>query len=210
MQLNHPAVVESPAHVWFLAHLPEIQSRCRAAVARLRAERREEAAAEVTAAVFKAAVHAARKGMLDRVTPYYAVLFAVRQLRQGRRVAGYSSTDVTSEAAQIKGRAAVSPLPTGGVARTSASSGSLSDELADRRRHADPYEQARQNLDYPQILERERVSTKGRKLFEMLSAVRGRGQGKQIAQALNVSEARVCQLKRQLADALAKHDYAPA
>ena len=47
-------------------------------------------------------------------------------------------------------------------------------------------------------------------LFGLLSDVRGRGQGKQIAQALNVSEGRVCQLKRQLAEALARYAYAPA
>jgi hypothetical protein len=214
MQSSHSAVVESPAHAWFLGHLPEIRSRCRAALTRLRAESREEATAEVTAAVFKAAVHAARNGTLGRVTPYHAVAFAVRQFRQGRRVAGYSSTDVTSEAAQAKGRAKVSALPAGdgrdAGAPAGACRGSLSDELADRRRHADPYEQARQNLDYPQILERERVSAKAKALFGMLSAARGRGRGMQIARALNVSEGRVSQLKQQLAEALTKHEYAPA
>ena len=213
MQRNHPSVVESPAHIWFLNHLPEIRSRGHACLSRLRGDAYDEAMSEVVGSVFKGAVYAARSGNLERVTPYHAVRFAVKQFRQGRRLAGYSSTDVTAEAAQLKGRATVLPLPgadaTHGSNRKVSRAASLSEELADRRQHFNPFEQARQNLDYACILKQEHINKKARKVFRLLSAVRGLGQGREIAKVLGISPARVCQLKQQLADALAKHDYAP-
>src|SRR5438552_2962720 len=103
MQLKHSAVFQSPAHIWFLSNYEEIQSRTRACFSFLRVTDREEAVAEVIAVVFKASVLAANKGVLHRVTPYHAVRFAVLQYREGRRMAGYSSTDVMNEATTIKG-----------------------------------------------------------------------------------------------------------
>ena len=104
MQLLHPAVQVSPAHDWFMNNLSEIQHRSRAGFSRLHAEEREEAMAEVIGTVFQAGVNAAKRGVLHRITPRLAVIFAMRHYRQGRRLAGYSSTDVSSPATQIKGR----------------------------------------------------------------------------------------------------------
>ena len=64
-------------------------------------------------------------------------------------------------------------------------------------------------MDYAHILKREKVSAKAREVFRLLSAVHGCGQVKQIAQALKVSPGRVCQLKSELARALARHGYGP-
>jgi hypothetical protein len=213
MQLNNPPVNQSPAHVWFLKNLPEIRSRARACLVGLRADDREEAMAEVTAAVFKATVHASARGTLDRVTPYCAVVFAVCQYRQGRRMAGYTSTDVLSDAARVLQRVQVtsleSPVVTPRRSRFVECADTLAETLADRRMDGDPSEQARLNIDYPAIFAAEKVSRRARQLFRLLSEVRGWGCANRMAEILKVSPGRVSQLKKQLADALATHGYAP-
>lgn len=209
MQTVHKDVFTSPAHDWFLHNLDEIRSRATACLCRLRPEAREEAVAEVMAAVFCAAVRAARRGTLCRVTPFHAVVFATKQFRLGRRVAGTSSTDVTADATAAKRRVrlvsleSADPKGEGGVSVT------IAETLADRRIHEMPFDRTRQNLDYPYILRVERVGAKARKLFSLLSGVRGTGCGNRIAQALKVSPGRVSQLKALLARALASRGYAP-
>jgi hypothetical protein len=202
------AISQSPAHAWFMENLPEIQSRSRACLSRLPRHQREEAMAEVVGSVFKASVHAERNGVLARITPFHAVVYAVKHYRQGRRMAGYSSTDVMSEATQIKGRCKVVSLSS--VSETGDSPLTLSETLADRRQDNNPFEQVRKNLDYPAILRKEKVSRKARKIFSLVAADRSLGQGERIATALRMSPGRVCQLKTQLAEALAKYDYVPA
>jgi hypothetical protein len=203
------AISQSPAHTWFMQHLPEIQSRSRACVSRLPRHQRDDAMAEVVGSVFKASVHAERNGVLARITPFHAVVYAVKHYRQGRRMAGYSSTDVMAEATQIKGRCKVVSLAS--VPEESKDgSMTLAETLADRRQDNSPFEQVRQNMDYPSILRKERVSRKARKIFGLVATDRSTGQGERIAMALRMSPGRVCQLKSQLAEALAKHDYAPA
>ena len=200
----------SLAHSWFSKNLPEIQSRSRACLSHLRPEQREEAMSEVLGVVFKTCVNAHKRGVLGRVTPFHAVVFTVKQYRAGRRMAGYSSTDVTSEATQIKGRSKVVSLSS--VVDQDQETGCwlpLAKVLADRRQDNNPYEHVRQNLDYPSILRTERVSRKARKVFRMLAEVRGPGAGLMIAHDLKVSPGRVCQLKYELADALSRHDYGP-
>ena len=206
-----PSVVSrSPAHVWFAQNMPEIQSRARACLSHMRPEQREEATAEILGAVFKTSVNAAKRGMLGNITPFHAVVFALKQYRAGRRLAGTSSTDVLAESTQIKGRVKVVSLES--IAEHDKETGRplpLSEVLADRRQDNNPYEHARQDLDYPAILRTERVSRKARKVFRLLCEVRGQGAGLVIAHELRVSEGRVTQLKDQLADALARHDYGP-
>jgi hypothetical protein len=85
----------------------------------------------------------------------------------------------------------------------------LAETLADRHADQQPFEQARVNIDYPAIFRQERVSKKARQVFRMLSAVRGYGNGLEIAAALKISPGRVCQLKDELARALEKHGYRP-
>src|ERR1035438_690174 len=77
------ALLSSPAHAWFMNNLAEIQSRSRVRLKHLSGDRQEEALAEVVGAVFKASVHAHRRGVLDRITPFHAVNYAVRQFRVG-------------------------------------------------------------------------------------------------------------------------------
>lgn len=204
------AVFQSAAHHWFAQHLPEIQSRAKACLSHLRPEQREEATAEILGAIFKTCVNAEKRGTLNNVTPFHAVVFALKHYRAGRRIAGFSSTDVTSEAAQIKGRAKIVSINS--IAERDADTGRplpLSEVLADRRQSNNPYEHVRQNLDYPLILRKERVSRKARRVFHLLSQIRGHGAGQTIATELKVSPGRICQLKDELADALERHGYAP-
>ena len=204
MQMSNSKVDPFAAHDWFLNNLDEIRSRAGACLGRLRPEHREEAVAEVVAAVFCAAVRAARRGVLERVTPFHAVDYAVRQYWQGRRVAGTSSTDVVADATTAKRRVRVVSLESPDAEADAANANvTLAETLADRRVHDMPLEKVRQNLDYDYILRAEKVAAKARRLFSLLSAVRGKGCGNRIAQALNVSPGRVSQLKVLLARALA-------
>jgi hypothetical protein len=227
MQLDHPNVqtsavadqreVSSCGHAWFLEKLPEIRCRATAYFRYLNADQREDAVADVVAAVFKSCLSAAGRGTLRNITPCCAVTFAVRQFRSGRRFGGFSSTDVMGEGTRAKGRATLQSLyepPLRAIVserqkfRRGKETMPLSEVLSDRREQ-DPAERARQSLDYPQILRVERVSWKARKVFRLLSSVRIVGCGLRIAQELRVSPARICHLKSQLAVALRKHDYEP-
>jgi hypothetical protein len=102
--------VHALADAWFLGHLAELKSRARGALYRMQADPREEAMAEVLATVFESCLNAARRGALDRVTPYHAVMYAARRHRCGRRFAGSSSCDVMGEVTQVKGQVAVQSL----------------------------------------------------------------------------------------------------
>jgi len=200
---------QSPAHTWFMQNLTEIQSRSRACLSRVPSRFRDDAMAEVIANVFKASVSAQRRGVLARITPFRCVLYAVKQYHQGRRMAGYTSTDVMSEAAQAKGRCTVVPLSTI-VPDENKRPMPLSETLADQRQDNSPPEQVRRNMDYPEILEREQVGYKARRVFAHLTEDRTLGCGMAIARELRVSPGRICQFKQQLAQALARHDYATA
>ena len=203
-------ISSSPAHCWFSQNLSEIESRSRACLSRLQPEQREEAMAEVLGAVFHASVNAQKRGVLARITPFHAVVFAVKRYRTGRRMAGSSITDVMAEGTQLRGRSKVVSLSA--ITEHDAETGRplpLSEVLADRRQDNNPLEQVRRNLDYPGILRKERISRKAREVFHLLSEVRGPGAGLVMAQELKVSPGRVCQLKSELAVALARHDYGP-
>jgi len=214
MHKHNASIHEELAHHWFRQHMDQITRHTRARLNHLRLEAREEAEAEVLGFAFQSGLSAARSGRLCLLSPSKVVEFALRQRRCGRRIGGYSSTDVTSEAAQVKGRANVvlfsCPVSSPAARGDASADVSVGETLADRRQDANPFEQARKRIDYPLILRTEKLSRKARRLFALLSAVQGRGSGKRIAQTLGISTGRVCQLKRQLAEALTKRGYAPA
>ena len=212
MQLPTPSVASSSANLWFMNNYAEIQSRSKACFCRLTPDRRQEAEAEVLATVFKATASAAKRGTLNRLTPFHLVSYAVQQQRVGRRMAGSSSTDVLSDLTRIKRGTRVISLsqPAMGSDNYEGHRSSLAEMLSDRRVDRSPFEQVRQNLDYPEILKREQVSKKAKEVFRLLAVVRGRGQNQTIARMLRVSPGRICQLKGKLAKALAKHQYGPA
>ena len=207
MQLPNTAASTSPAHDWFMQNLTEIQSRSRAVFARLTPERREDAVSEVMAHVFQASESAARRGVLAKITPYHAVVFAAKHYRKGRRIAGYSSTDVSSEATKIKGRVHIVSIESADEHDTGHS---VAEMLADNRMDQRPLEQVRVNFDYKAIFRREKVSRKAREVFRLMSATRGYGANQDIAAELGVTPGRVSQIKAELARALEKYGYGPA
>lgn len=201
--MNIPAT-DLPAHDWFTHHLPEIRSRAHACFARIEGDRREEAEAEVLASVFRACVRAARRGTLARITPYWAVVYATRQFKAGRRFAGTSSTDATSEATQRRGRSRTVSIDH--VTEHSGRGLTLSQRLADRR-HDSPLQHTRRNLDYPQIIQDEVKSKRARQLWTLLIETHGQARVNDLANALGVSASRVCQLRERLAEALRRRGY---
>ncbi|MCE9589588.1 MAG: hypothetical protein K8S99_03595 [Planctomycetes bacterium] len=128
------------------------------------------------------------------------------------RHCGYTSSDAMSESAQIRGLTRLvslsEPIVHGGY--DEGHTPTLAETLADRHADQSPLEQTRVNMDYMTILKRERVSAQARKVFRLLSSVRGCGSINVIARTLKVSPARVCHIKSELAQALAKHGYGPA
>ena len=200
----------SVVHAWFDSNLAELTHRCNFEFRRLPFVDREEAVAETIAAIFQHAARAAVRGKLRRLTPYTLVLFFGRLCRAGRRMAGFTSTDVFSETPARRRHHAIIPLHE--MARIQTDCGEkvvkLSDVLADPREDS-PMENARRNIDYPEILRREHVGVQGRRVFEFLATTHGDGRQKDLASELGISAGRVTQIKGQLAACLARHEYGP-
>lgn len=213
MPLCAQAAVSSPAHVWFVSHLPEINSRARAYFSDLKPEVREEAVQDCLAVIWKQSLTAARRGVLDTHTPFHAVVFAGRGWRSGRRFgSGFSKTDVMAEGARAAGRVNVACFSdhvlrddSGGVDTDL----SLSEVLPDRRGQDNPAENVRRDLDYPHILKSEGLNAKAKKTFYLLAESNGSAGPNKLGKVLGVSPGRVCQLKGMLADALGRHEYRP-
>lgn len=192
------------ARKWFDERHVELLSRAQATFRQLHADHREEAVAEVLATIFSWACRAAGRGRLDKLTAFWAVTFAARQYRQGRRLAGYTSSCVMSEAARAKrGLRVVSldePLGTSRDGREMSRLGSLADVGEE-----DPAEAARRRHDYPAMLRE--VSDKAAGTFKFLAESHGAGLQTELAAALMVSPGRITQLKAELADAFAHEGY---
>jgi hypothetical protein len=136
--------------------------------------------------------------------------FASLSVGSGRKLAGYKSSDVLSSGSDRRGNHRIHSLEEHRPVRTSQKGrpDRLSDVLADSREDS-PLENARRDLDYPAILDRESVSPKGRRVFAFLAENHGAGSQKELARELKISPTRVCQIKQQLAGCLAKHGYGP-
>ena len=195
------------ANRWLEENLAELTGRASACFARTDPDRREEAVAEITATSVAAAHSAARRGTLARLTANWCVIFGVRRFKSGRRFAGSSSRCVMSERTQALGRSKVESIhamvPGDAPYRAAIP---LAEALADRRAE-DPYDIVRREYDYTIILGLERVSVKAKDTFCFLAETHGAGQQLELAATLRVSGGRISQLKQELAEALAKHDY---
>lgn len=193
------------ANAWLLRHHHEIASRANAVFAHLDPDRREEATAEVTANAVAWAHSAARRGRLHRVTPYWFVVYASRQYRQGRRFTGSNCRCAMSEAAKIKHGIRVASLDdesdTGDFHPRR-----LRESLADRDAE-NPFDVARRAIDFAAIFALESVSAKAIATFEFLASTKSEGKQCDLAVELRVTGGRITQLKAELAEALARHDY---
>jgi len=183
----------------FVEMLPDIACIAGRAFSDLNLDAREEAVAEATAMAWKNHVHcvAEEKSIGAPSLAHYAI----QGVRSGRRFAGSSSTDVLSPRAQIMGRARVQSL---NVALPQPDDDgtawwTCTQALVDKRIWEHPPERVRIKLDYVKFLALPHVTLQEREVFNLLA--RGYGTG-EIAQRLEVSAPRICQLKRAIADKL--------
>jgi len=195
---------------WFDRHLAELMSRCNAYFHFLPAIEREEAVAETLASVYMYTLRSAGRGKLRNLTPYTLVLFFGKLCRAGRRMAGFKSTDAMSEAALRRGHHQVHSLGEAIPIRTDVGRrvAPLWQILADRREDS-PLENVRKEIDYTEILQKEKVGAKGRRVLEFLCENHGQGSQKELAGELGVSPGRVTQIKGELAACLTRHGYGP-
>ncbi len=198
---------QSPALLWFEAHVPELRSRARRYSRRFPRSERDDAVAEILGLALQYCVSAARRGKLACLTPFTLISFFARSYAQGRRVCGTRSRDVFSPVGQRRRGTRIISLSERRWVRTPTGLQRLRlcDVLADRRASS-PLENCRRNLDYPSILRRG-VSRKARRVFAWLAATQGSSRQVELARQLGVSPPRIKQLKRELASHLARAGY---
>ncbi|MEI8194726.1 MAG: hypothetical protein WCI73_02335 [Phycisphaerae bacterium] len=209
----HTVAPSLPAHLWFQQHLPELTSRCHAVFCRLPEVEREEAIADVLAAIYQVIVRTYRRGRLDCLTPFWLVNFGARQYRSGRRFAGYSSSDVLSERARILGRVHVVSLD---QARRPGTHRPHQPELEDltietvltgMSREDQPFDNVRRQHDYPWIIHAEELGSKARQIFRACAEDWTTGVGERLTRELYVTPGRISQIKAQVGAALERHGY---
>ena len=206
--VSRSACLRSAAHTWFDLHHGELASRSNAYFHFLPEVEREEAVAETLASIFVYTLSAAARDKLDRLTAYSLVVFFGKSCRAGRRMTGFKSTDAMSEAAlrrrhhRVHSLVEPVPIPTNRGIRVAP----LRQVLADSREDS-PFENVRRDLDYVDILDKERVNSKGRRVFRFLAESHGQGDHRELARELGVSPGRVSQLKGALAACLSRRGY---
>jgi len=166
----------------------------------LNAAAREEAVAETVALSWKGYLRCVEKR--KRFTPGTLAYFAIRQVRSGVRFNGTYSTDVFSERTQILRGVRIASLdipPETQGYRTSRSWWDRSEALTDRRNWDRPDEAVRISHDYGAFLTHDGLQDSHRRVFDMLAEGY---RPSEIAALLDVSRARVTQVKRELRKAL--------
>lgn len=201
-------VLDAAARTWFSRQLPELQRRIGLFVRRFPSQAREDAGADILAEAFRYCISAARRGKLDRLTPASLIRFFGRHVASGRTACSHPATDVLSRMAQRRRGFQVHSFESRDPNPKNTQRIRFADALADRR-SARPLENVRRNLDYDEILDRQKVSASGRRVFEFLAETAGAGRQRDLAAELGVSAPRVTQTKRKLAAALAAEGYGP-
>ena len=203
--VTHQSPAARQANQWLEQNHAELLSRACANTYGRDAERRDEVVAEILAMSVGAVHSAARRNVLDHVTPFWAVKFATRQISEGRRFAGTNSKCVMSEAAKVRRGIRLVSLDQE-AHHSNGSSPAMANELPGKD-NTDPFDCVRRANDYVDIFKTESVSAKAKKVFQFLVETNGTGKQIDLAAELMVSPGRITQLKQQLADALARHDY---
>lgn len=187
------------ARAFFLAILPEVESRARAMLSRDNGTDRDEGVQEVTAQAWANFMSLHQRGRPSGATAYSLARFGVQHYRAGRRFAGTGSQDVAAPMTRAKGRSYIVSL------HGASDEGRLGRELPDRRVWDNPYEATRQRLDWREI--RLRCTERQAKVLGMLAQGHGTGE---IAERLGVSPGRVSQIKSEIAAVVEEVGYAPA
>jgi len=172
----------------------------------MRPEQKEECVAEMLALTLAAAVSAARRGKLHRLSPHWAVMYAAKRISCGRYIAGSSSRCVMSRATQRKHDFQVVSLNGDWVEDHHRQPAPYIEALVDGDAE-DPFDVVRRRHDYPAIFEAEQVSDKARATFDFLAETKSEGRQLDLADELKVSAGRISQLKDELAEAIGRHGY---
>ena len=198
------------ARTWFEYRLAELTRRVHGFFSRLAGPQHEEAVADTLARIFHYVVGAQARRKLHRLTPASLVRFFGTSYYAGRRAAGSNSRDMMSEVTRDRRRPRVMSLdqPRWNQNGLNDAATSLSKVLEDRRENS-PLENVRKALDFPAILQKERVGFNGRRVFHYLCQTHGQGSHRQLARELGVSPTRITQIKRELGACLAKNGYGP-
>lgn len=191
----------SQANHWLIAHHAELLQRAKARHGNLDPEACDEAVAECMAVTTQAAHRAAQRGTLDRLNPFTCVVYAGRQYYEGRRIAGFSSRCVMSEAAKHKrGRQVISyDQPKDEDSDFTGIVASCEDD--------NPSEIVRRRHDYPHMLAHEKISAKALATLRFLAETNSAGKQTELATELMVSPARITQIKAEIAAAFARYGY---
>ena len=198
------------AEVKFLAMHDEIRSRAWTAFRYANASDREEAQAETVAWAWSWCLSAAKRGRLNRLTPFSIVSYAALLIRSGRQFAGDAKRDVLSPQAKAAGQVRVRSLQDlpAIMADETRRRGTIAKGLTDSRR-AGPPEVARVNHDYALLGKDAELSQRAVEVFMHLVADNGKGHVRRIAEQLAVSSPRICQLKARLREGLTRLGYGP-
>ena len=185
----------------FVEMLPELERRAGLTFRELDAEAKEEAVAEVVAHSWKNYLHCALDG---KAVPASSLAhYGMLGVKSGRDFAGQSSLDVLSPRTKLLGRVSVESIDA--VPGNSALGGDgigwwdRSDTLEDKRLWQRPPERVRVKHDYGAFLRNGLVNLQEKLAFNLLAEGHSTSE---IAEHLQVSAPRVCQLKRALAEKL--------
>ena len=182
----------------FVEMLPDVERRARLTFRDLDVEAREEAVSEVVAHCWKNHVHCVSDNRV--VSAASLAHYGMLGVKSGRCFAGQSSLDVLSPRTRLLGRVTVGSLDA--APGNHALGGDCqawwdrSDTLEDRRLWERPPERVRVKHDYGAFLRDGLVSSQEKLTFNLLAEGHSTSE---IAEHLQVSAPRVCQLKQSLA-----------
>ena len=184
----------------FLSILPQIQEQARFAFRNAEPERRQELIAEVIANCWAAFVRLVERGLIDVVYPTPLASYAIKQVRDGRRVgAKLNVRDVSSDYAQRLKRFTVQRLDVFDERK-----GEWREVLIEDR-HAGPAETAAARIDIADWL----ASLPRRK--RRIAATLATGETtKRTARKFHVSPGRISQTRRELQAAWQEFQDEPA
>ena len=189
------------AQAQFVEMLPDIVRRAGLTFRDLDVEAREEAVSEVVAHCWKNHLHCALDG---KAVPASSLAhYAMLGVKSGRCFAGQSSLDVLSPRTTLLGRVSVESIDAApanqGLGGNGAGWWDRSDTLEDKRLWQRPPERVRVKHDYGAFLRNGLVNPQEELAFNLLAEGHSTSE---IAEHLQVSAPRVCQLKHSLAEKL--------
>jgi len=179
---------ESPWHAGFLSQLPTIQRYASVAFRHLSEEAQEEAITETVANALVAYVRLCELGKAALAYPTVLARYAIRQIYAGRRVGMRQNIkDVYSAVAQKRNGFSIERLH-----RFDSEAGEWIEATIDDDQTPVP-DQAAFRCDFPAWLDTN--GSRNRRIAEALALGHS---GLEVSQRFKISQARVCQLRREL------------